>query len=502
MYLCRKFSYFMQKSTIFYLFSTQDSPRLRYTAAFIFEQMLGLPCQIILFDTEKIAEINPEIVDSQVENFLFFIEEKDVEIVEKFLIERFFVEIVIKKNKNEQKSKKLPVIIRNDFVENILFQSTTNHQIDLKVEMINDDFEEKIPCLFHQNNKKSLIDFDIFSAVFFMISRYEEYNPAAKRDQHGRYLAENSVSFRYKFLEKPIVDIWIKIFKNALNDYYPILLFKEEKFDLQPTFDIDIAWCYKHKNWQQTLGRIAKDALNFNFSALKQRFEVVFSNEKASNEKDPFFTFDFIEKCHENANTLPVIYFFLLGKYSKYDKNIDVKNIYFQKLINNLSEKYELGVHPSYGSNESESILKNEIQILENITGKQVLKSRQHFLKLDLPTTYRRLISQNIKEDWTMGYAEYLGFRAGCSQAFYWFDLEKNQATDLLTIPFCIMDVTMRVYLNMSPSEAILAAKKLINSVQKVKGRATVLWHNSSLSEHEEWQNWRDVYTQIISLNN
>ena len=66
--------------------------------------------------------------------------------------------------------------------------------------------------------------------------------------------------------------------------------------------------------------------------------------------------------------------------------------------------------------------------------------SRQHFIRFTLPDTYRQLINAGIKEEFSMGYGSVNGFRASVALPFYWFDLEKNEATSLLVYLFCFMD--------------------------------------------------------------
>ena len=53
----------------------------------------------------------------------------------------------------------------------------------------------------------SLFPFDIFSASFFLISRYEEYLPRT-RDVYGRFPAEESEAYKQGFSRRPLVNIW------------------------------------------------------------------------------------------------------------------------------------------------------------------------------------------------------------------------------------------------------------------------------------------------------
>ena len=51
-----------------------------------------------------------------------------------------------------------------------------------------------------------------FAASFYLISRYEEYLPHEK-DMYGRYAHENSLAYKERFLQLPLINIWHRIGK-------------------------------------------------------------------------------------------------------------------------------------------------------------------------------------------------------------------------------------------------------------------------------------------------
>ena len=72
--------------------------------------------------------------------------------------------------------------------------------------------------LFYSNSPGFQFNNDLFSAVFYLISRYEEYLPF-KADHHGRFTAATSLSKRHGFHRKPLLDIWIKEFARLINQF-------------------------------------------------------------------------------------------------------------------------------------------------------------------------------------------------------------------------------------------------------------------------------------------
>ena len=110
-------------------------------------------------------------------------------------------------------------------------------------------------------------------------------------------------------------------------------------------------------------------------------------------------------------------------------KNNPIKNNTFQRLIKHISDNYQIGIHPSYASNNDDKELAKEVKQLESILNRKIEISRQHYLKLHLPDTYQALLALGIKKDYTMGYADAGGFRASIATACRWYDLQQNLKT-------------------------------------------------------------------------
>jgi hypothetical protein len=180
------------------------------------------------------------------------------------------------------------------------------------------------------------------------------------------------------------------------------------------------------------------------------------------------------------------------------DKNISPQNRKFHELIRMLADYAQVGIHPSYGSNTDTSKLPVEISRLKNIVHGDITKSRQHFLMLKFPETYRNLIERDITDDYSMGFANECGFRAGICTPFNFYDLDIESETTLKVHPFAVMDATLNLYMKLSPEEAVRRVKKLTDACKKVNGHMMILWHNETLSDQNQWKDWQVVYEEII----
>ena len=115
-----------------------------------------------------------------------------------------------------------------------------------------------------------------------------------------------------------------------------------------------------------------------------------------------------------------------------------------------------------------------------------------------MPETYRRLIENDITDDYTMGYASDVGFRAGLCTPFYFYDLGNETTTKLKVHPFAVMDATLKYYMKVQPVDALSYIEPLIKEVKAVNGTFISLWHNESLSNMHPWTGWKDIYEKVV----
>lgn len=364
-----------------------------------------------------------------------------------------------------------------------------SHGID-HIEPVITYWEEE-PCFF-QTSTPSMVPFDLFAASFFLLSRYEEYMPHV-RDEHERFAAFESFAYRKKFIEKPVVDIWAYKLRELFQKKYPEQQFEKRSFKYLSTIDVDLAYMYKYKGFMRHIGGIIKDLVELQFHKIPERFLIVFNFKK-----DPYDVYEKILKLHKKYE-VELIFFFLLGEYNNFNKNISVNNGKFKSLIKEMADYVGIGIHPSYYTMKDEERLKHEKKLLESILNFQVIRSRQHFLRVDLPETYQNLLDLGITEDYTMGFAKHYGFRAGTCTPFYFYDLDFEIQTPLKLFPFAVMDGTLKDYLNMTTKKSFETIEKLVEEVRKVDGTFITIFHNESLSGTGRWYNWDKKFEEFLA---
>lgn len=159
-----------------------------------------------------------------------------------------------------------------------------------------------------------------------------------------------------------------------------------------------------------------------------------------------------------------------------------------------------VGLHPSYFSMQNSALIKKEKERLEGITNTPLKSSRQHYLRFSLPETYQLLIDLEIEEDYSMGYASNVGFRAGTCTPFYFYDLDFEIQTPLKVFPFALMDTTLNDYMKLTPKQSLGRIRDLRNEVKAVNGTFITLFHNETLSDYLRWKGWKRLYESMLKI--
>jgi hypothetical protein len=343
--------------------------------------------------------------------------------------------------------------------------------------------------LFPSNDTGYGIAFDLFGAIFYCLSRYEEYQDFTG-DQHDRFSATESHAHINSYLERPVVDEWVQLMRELIEDDWQIKLPKPKPFQILPTIDVDVAWAYLHRKPIHPIGSQLKKLVKGQEDLLEEQ------RQAYKTGKDPFDTFDLLkEKIQEFNNH----YFFLCNFALPFDTTYFLDRGEFKKLIKEQDTFATVGVHPSYESYGVQIKIQQEKEWLEKTIGRSIKTSRQHYLKLSMPYTYRDLIASDISSDFSMGYADRCGFRAGTSIPFYFYDLLKEESTDLLIHPFSVMDVTLKDYQKYNIEQAIETINKIKETLKTVNGQFSFIWHNSSFAKLGGWGGWDRVFDALIA---
>ncbi len=423
------------------IYSTKDSPRLRYIAGIILGDILGLQWDLTA-DKRKLGK-HP-VINYSAENLQgsFKISPDPI----------LFEKGIIQKTVAVNSWKGLPV--------------------------------------FFQTTDDSDLPFDVFAASFYLATRYEEYLEFDP-DGHGRFPASASIAYRNGFLGKPVIDLWAKELAKALLKRFPESVFRRNEYSSLLTIDTDEVFANHGRNIFSSIGELFRDKKSAQADRRAGYLKI------SKGEKDPFDVFDYIIENIE-MNGTDARFFFPVGDRSKFDKNPSWKHEEYRNLVLKVAAKFQIGLHPSYTAGGDGALISTEADRLAHILGKRVSMSRFHYLRLNMPGSYINIARAGIYEDYSMGYPDEPGFRAGLARPYFFYNVSGDKMTNLKIIPFQIMDGTLIDYKKLDAGGSKEVVLNIIDETRKVGGLFVSIWHNTSLLDNDEWKEWRDVFEFMV----
>ncbi len=366
---------------------------------------------------------------------------------------------------------------------------------NLLTQISSDDANTVIPILFGEDkievsDDQINIGIDIFGACFFMLSRYEELIIKDK-DEHGRFPVSSSVAFKEKFLEIPIVDIYVEILCHYLKKINPSIRFKKIKSATILSCDVDFFYD-RGVQFPNIIKRIGKNILlDKSPTQAISSFNVFWQTHMLGNrDKDPFNTFEYMMDICEERGLKMAFYFIPLNNKQPIDGDYDIDSKQTLQLMKKIINRgHEVGYHGSYDSYKNSSKSIEEVDLLKRVYQKaggnpeDIKGGRQHYLRWETGVTELNWEEAGLRYDSTLGYAEHIGFRCGTSREYSFYSLLERRMLHMKIRPLLVMEVTLFEKKYMALDD--LAYKKEVDKVKywaKRYGNYTLLWHNSSLS--------------------
>ncbi|MDT0295537.1 DUF7033 domain-containing protein [Mesonia ostreae] len=346
---------------------------------------------------------------------------------------------------------------------------------------------EGVTCFFKASDRSD-VPFDIFSASFYLLSRYEEYLPHVK-DSFGRYPYKESIGYKHDFLEQPVVDLWAYKFNSLLNERFSKDKSVNRKFQNKNILAVSEAYRFRKKGLVRSIGASLRDVFKLDVSNFIERFKVLFFISK-----DPYDIYDgLVEESHQNHYKWHFL--FQLSNYSIYSKNVSYNKIKYHSLIKSMGDYGEIGMLPGYESLHNFSILKLEKKRWESIVNRPLKIVGSYNFGLNLPTLYNNFDKLEIEQDFSMSYSEAVGFRAGTCTSYLYYDINFERISPLVLEPVvfnsnCIKHHTF--------FELKTQLEKVKEDVMKVEGSLNILMNNK---DFEDWNKEKKYLNLITYLN-
>jgi hypothetical protein len=353
--------------------------------------------------------------------------------------------------------------------------------------VINIEPWDGLPCFFEAGEKSS-IPFDIFSASFYMLSRYEEYLPHVK-DELGRFPVKEGLAYQHKFLQRPLVDLWAKKFLSVLKERFPDIVQKKRKYQFTSIINITTSHCFAYRGFVRTIGGVLLDLSRFKLLRLIKRVGV-WINPK----KDPYDNFSYLMNVHKEIKRR-TMFFFQFADYSKHDKNVSIFKNKFRYLIKSVADYSAVSLSASDSSSSDNLILKQEKNRLAELINRPVSSSRMRYNRVNIPKTYQDLVETEFTDDYTMGYTHEIGFRACTCTPFYFYDINLEVQQPIKVHPFAVCDYAFLKY--KKQEEVFEQLDFLFRQVKEVQGNFNIVFSNELLGSSNRLQ-WLKLYKAIL----
>ena len=314
------------------------------------------------------------------------------------------------------------------------------------------DFWDELP-IFFLNDAECNCPFDIFAASFFLLCRYEECMPYLKTNL-GYFDPSQSISMKFDFLELPIIDLWVSKFQEKLaSNFQEIVKKRNHKASKKILLEVPLAFRYSNRSFLENIEDFISSIWKLN---LKQLIFQILVLIRLKN--DPFDTFDFWKEWFNRSSIKPQV-FFLFSQSSSYQVTTSIFNLRFKKIIKKTGDFFSLGLLTSIRAQiDSKKQILREKNDFQKLTNRAIFDVRLSNGILNLRKDYEMLYENEFKNDYSMGYLDRIGFRAGTATPYYFYDFSRESQLSLKLTPIFATEESLKRINNTFPFEKLRAA--------------------------------------------
>lgn len=315
---------------------------------------------------------------------------------------------------------------------------------------------------------------DLVASAVFLLSRYEE-TLVAERDDHGRFQAKSSLLYKAGCLMRPLVDEYGSWLRAQLQSMGVGVQLPNTSLKITLTHDVDEP--FAHRSLKSLLGGI-----------MRGETKTAWHNFTHTLEQNSYYTFPWIVSQEAKLPFADKIYFMRMPlQPCQQDKPyVSYQSKDIRALVALLKKnKVQIGLHASYFSGENPQIIGREKIELETAIQQSITTNRYHFLRTCLADDMSYLADAGIKDDYTLAFADQVGFRLGTCRPVAFISPKTLKTSNLTLHPLTMMDATLFRYMQLSLDDAFKQACCLIETVRQYGGELVLLWHNTMLQPQQ-----------------
>lgn len=368
--------------------------------------------------------------------------------------------------------------------------------------------DDSLPVLYGRGEVKESdghihISADMFGLSFFLLTGLNEFIDGT-RDKHDRFSGTSSISFKLGFLNRPVVDEYASILKRMIQYLDSSYSFSDMIGKTVVTCDVDWPFNPRLKQVRHAVMGVAIELLEHKNvkAAVGIAFDFVLSKLGFKREDKFLKSVYWIMEENEKLDN-QVVFFFIPSNTSKLDTDYTLSSGELGDILREIHERgHIVGTHPGYHTVDNQENFKTIVNTLSHAAERAGIQidefhNRQHFLRWDINSTAQTLCKLGINFDYTCGYPDVAGFKAGTSHRFTMFDLVSQSPLQIKQVPLIAMESTIinSRYEGLGYSEEALQRFQFLKSnALKHGGDFNLLWHNCHLIHEQD----RKMYLDII----
>lgn len=287
------------------------------------------------------------------------------------------------------------------------------------------------------SNRPLLMDrvfqFDLLETIFFHVSRYEEVFAGENGKQDSGWLEESRhLLIRTDLQQIPIVDRLIATF---------LELIVGRAISIPTSYDLthDVDFLYRYPSFRSVLKSMAGTIYRRESLSHLRLHPQTYLKVRKGQQSDPYDCFEWLLSAASGWQQKTL--YLMAGGETAHDNHYRIEDPKVRALISLAENRgYTLGFHPSYNAGFKPTLFKREKLKLEEILGRPVTHSRQHWLRWNWSVTPYLIDQFKISEDASLGYRQHLGFRAGTGFPYHLYDFRSETPFEWWERPLALME--------------------------------------------------------------
>lgn len=423
-----------------------------------------------------------------------------------------FDEIISFEFTNESDKYCLSYKERKIFISDV-FLHEKNYNLEKKTFLtpefkeIEDQSSALNPVFFFGNSQieisenEMVFHFDIFGSIFWLLTRHEEYF-CKEKDTHGRFLSTFSI-MPLEYYDRPLVDELTLYLIEKINAFFDLRLSLKDQEKIILTHDIDHPFIVKNQSFKTIIKSMLGDLLKRkSFSLFFYRGLAYFTKKM---KYDPANIIKWILKNNNSIQSESIFFFIAISRMGTLDTLCDIDDDMEKMQIKEiLVSGANVALHPSYLTSENDEYFIEEKEKLNSILNPfhkdNLINSRQHYLRFDIKEHWNTFSKLGIQNEFSLGFSDRYGFRAGTSRPFKPFDVLRQKTYDFSVHSLLIMDTTLFVHRKETFEFIVDLHKKYRDIVKVFKGEFIVLWHNTELMTRKRKKLYNEIIKSIDNL--